>query len=476
MTRIENITIDSGPAHRQAGVRRRFISVLCLHLTDGAVLSLAALIGGFVLLWLRGVPLSMEKAVFFLPVWWVGSWMMRLTPGWGLSAPESLRRIEILLLILFGIEITVAFLQKDIANSRIFFLTAYLIAAVFIPLARVLAKKILIELNLWGAPSVIYGTRASIPLITGALKKDRSLGFIPVMVFSDEYRQGTIVNGLPVLGGLQNMTCNASVAIVALPDISSGGLLALLDGPLQDYRTILLVPDMQDTPSLWIKPCDLQGLLGLEIQQNLLAPLSRFVKRSLEFLITLLFLPVWGALCLIMMLLVWVQDFHAPIYAQERIGMKYRPFKAYKLRTMVPDAEKVLQRKLAASPALRAEWEQSYKLKKDPRITWMGKFLRKTSLDELPQLWCVLTGKMALVGPRPLPKYHHDQLTPRTRRLRVKVRPGITGLWQVSGRSDSGIEGMDKWDCYYVTNWSIWLDIVILTRTVRVVLFGIGAY
>ena len=143
---------------------------------------------------------------------------------------------------------------------------------------------------------------------------------------------------------------------------------------------------------------------------------------------------------------------------------------------MVPDAEKILRRKLAEDPALKAEWDANYKLKKDPRITPVGWLLRRTSLDELPQLWCVLTGAMALVGPRPLPKYHHEELQLRTQRLRIRVRPGITGLWQVSGRSDTGTAGMDKWDTYYVTNWSIWLDIVILVRTVRVVLFGSGAY
>jgi lipopolysaccharide/colanic/teichoic acid biosynthesis glycosyltransferase len=242
------------------------------------------------------------------------------------------------------------------------------------------------------------------------------------------------------------------------------------------YRTILLVPDLQDAPSLWVRPCDLQGILGLEIQRNLLDPFSLFCKIATERTLVFLTLPLWGPVCLLFMLLVWLQDFHPPIYTQTRIGRSHVRFNTYKLRTMVPDAETVLLRKLALNPELKAEWEQHYKLKKDPRITWVGRFLRKTSLDELPQLWCVLTGKMALVGPRPLPDYHHGELKIRTQRLRTQVLPGITGLWQVSGRSDSGTAGMDKWDTYYVTNWSIWLDIVILARTARVVLLGSGAY
>jgi lipopolysaccharide/colanic/teichoic acid biosynthesis glycosyltransferase len=250
----------------------------------------------------------------------------------------------------------------------------------------------------------------------------------------------------------------------------------LLEGPLQTYHTILLVPDLKDAPSLWVRPCDLQGILALEIRRNLLNPLAQFFKTFVEWVLIVLTLPLWGPACVLLMLLVWLQDFQTPVYAQERIGKNNKRFKAYKLRTMVPDAEDVLLKKLATDPELKAEWQQHYKLKKDPRITLVGKLLRKTSLDEIPQLWCVLVGTMALVGPRPLPAYHHEELKPRTKRLRVRVRPGITGLWQVSGRSDSGTAGMNRWDTYYVTNWSGWLDLVILARTVRVVLFGSGAY
>ena len=143
---------------------------------------------------------------------------------------------------------------------------------------------------------------------------------------------------------------------------------------------------------------------------------------------------------------------------------------------MVPDADAVLETALAADPALREEWDAHFKLEADPRITRVGRVLRRTSLDELPQLFNVLRGDMSLVGPRPLPQYHHDELPERVRALRERVRPGITGLWQVSGRSDSGTLGMERWDPYYVRNWSLWLDAVILVRTLKVVARGSGAY
>ena len=143
---------------------------------------------------------------------------------------------------------------------------------------------------------------------------------------------------------------------------------------------------------------------------------------------------------------------------------------------MVPHAEERLKEALQQDEGLRVEWEKYYKLKKDPRITRIGRVLRRTSLDELPQLLNVLSGSMSLVGPRPLPSYHFEDLPKSVQQLRDQVKPGITGLWQVSGRSESGTAGMEKHDPYYVRNWSIWLDIIILFRTIRAVLVARGAY
>lgn len=164
------------------------------------------------------------------------------------------------------------------------------------------------------------------------------------------------------------------------------------------------------------------------------------------------------------------------MFAQERVGHDGTYFRMIKFRTMYTNAEEVLQAKLDEDPELKEEWNRNFKLRKDPRITPIGRLLRRTSLDEMPQLWNVLRNEMSLVGPRPLPDYHDTQLPDRVRRLRQRVKPGMTGLWQVSGRSEVGNLGIQKWDSYYVRNWSIWLDIVVLVRTIRVVLTGRGAY
>ena len=473
----EGITIDTESRRVSPFLKRRLTDALMMHLADGLMLFLALLAGdGILLLW-HGVPVQMARMLLLLPTWWAGSWLTHLVPGWGLGVVEELRRVELLLITLFAGGAVILFLgDQAVSGSRITFLSSYLVAAMLVPFGRALAKKLLTELGLWGVPTVIYGDADSIPVVAQALRSDRSLGFVPQAVMSDDCRRSEVMCGLPVLGGLRNTTRRMPVAVVALPDMGRHDLIELLEGPLQAYNTILLIPDLKDAPSLWVRPCDLQGILGLEIRRNLLDPMVLFSKTLIERMLVVLTVPLWGSVCLLFMLLVWLQDFHSPVYAQERIGKNNKRFKAYKLRTMVPNAEAVLLQKIAKSPELKAEWEEHYKLKKDPRITLVGKFLRKTSLDELPQLWCVLMGTMALVGPRPLPQYHHDQLKLRTRRLRVKVSPGITGLWQVSGRSDSGTLGMDRWDTYYVTNWSVWLDLVIFFRTIWVVLMGSGAY
>jgi lipopolysaccharide/colanic/teichoic acid biosynthesis glycosyltransferase len=164
-------------------------------------------------------------------------------------------------------------------------------------------------------------------------------------------------------------------------------------------------------------------------------------------------------------------------FRQEREGTDGKRIKVWKLRTMYPDSERVLRDYLEAHPEQKQIWLRYYKLKKDPRVLpGVGNFLRALSLDELPQLWNVLIGDMSLVGPRPFPYYHLDSFSEPFRHLRRSVAPGLTGLWQVSERSDGDITVQEAQDTYYIRNWSLWLDIYILLKTIRTVLLPSGAY
>jgi len=195
------------------------------------------------------------------------------------------------------------------------------------------------------------------------------------------------------------------------------------------------------------------------------------------------FLDIVGALILglafspfIVCIVVWIRLTGTPvIYGHRRVGRNGRIFWCYKFRTMVPEADKVLKELLEREPELKAEWFRDHKLRIDPRVTPLGRFLRRTSLDELPQLWNVFRGEMSLVGPRPVV---WDELSKYGRQVTtyLSTRPGITGLWQVNGRSDTSYRRRVAMDVYYTRNHSLLLDLQILLKTTRVVIFGHGAY
>jgi Undecaprenyl-phosphate galactose phosphotransferase WbaP len=177
---------------------------------------------------------------------------------------------------------------------------------------------------------------------------------------------------------------------------------------------------------------------------------------------------------LIAMLVKWSSK--GPVfYGHERIGEGGRTFRAWKFRTMVENADETLEQYLQADPSLQVEWATNHKLKRDPRITNIGKLLRQTSLDELPQIWNVIRGEMSLVGPRPIVRNEVIKYGEEFDLYR-RVRPGITGLWQVSGRSKTTYEERVTMDVHYVRNWSVWLDAYLLAKTVGVVLGKQGAY
>ena len=192
-------------------------------------------------------------------------------------------------------------------------------------------------------------------------------------------------------------------------------------------------------------------------------------------------LTVVGTLC-ISPLLVYVayrikkEDPGPVFFAHTRVGKDGKPFPCYKFRSMVTNSQEMLQKYLSENPAAREEWERDFKLKEDPRITPIGKVLRRTSLDELPQIFNVLRGEMSLVGPRPVVQEELDKYYGETAKLYCTVKPGITGLWQVSGRSDLGYDERVALDAAYIHNRSLWGDIVILWKTIGVVLMKKGAY
>ncbi|MBN2164035.1 MAG: undecaprenyl-phosphate galactose phosphotransferase WbaP [Pontiellaceae bacterium] len=470
------VSVDASVQHPKF-YRRIALNSFFIMLGDALMVAGSLCLANLLLLWIKGIPFSVKYGFLIVPLWTIVSVIARLVPGWGVGVVDELRRTQGALFIMFVTLLLFTFVSKrSIASSRIIFLSTYVFCAVLIPFVRAAVRGMLLAVRSWGIPAAIYGDRESVLLVAEALRAEPSLGYIPAAVFTDSVPQGNMICGVPVLGHLRNTTYRAPVAIMALGQATRHQLVNVLEGPLEVYRRVILIPDLKEAPSLWVTPRDLQGILGLEITKNLLNPFARIFKRFSDLFLVLLASPLWIPLMTLLYLLIWLEDRHNPLFLQPRVGRGGGTFRTAKFRTMVPNAEKVLQQALKQDPALKAEWEANFKLRKDPRITKVGNFLRKTSLDEIPQLLNVIRGTMSLVGPRPLPAYHFNELSEQVRFLRHKVQPGITGLWQVSGRSESGNEGMEKWDPYYVRNWSIWLDIVILARTIKAVVRAQGAY
>jgi Undecaprenyl-phosphate galactose phosphotransferase WbaP len=344
-----------------------------------------------------------------------------------------------------------------------------------------IVRTILIRRKLWGVPAVVIGAGSTGQQVVRILQQMPELGLRPVGFFDDHLAQTErspgLVEDLPVLGSIADSakySRRIETAIVTTPANAQETVDAV--ATQLGYRDIIVVPDLRKLPTLWVQTRDLNGLIGLQMRRNLLLRRNRLLKqtidRSLALALGIVSLPIIVAMAL------WIRTVSngSPFYVQLRDGKDGCPIKVWKLRTMYHDAEERLQEHLRANPSARQEWERYYKLSDDPRILpGVGHFLRRTSLDELPQILNVIRGEMSLVGPRPFPKYHLDRFDAAFQALRSSVIPGITGLWQVSARSDGDLDVQQALDTYYIRNWSIWIDLYILYKTFGAVVAGRGA-
>ena len=265
--------------------------------------------------------------------------------------------------------------------------------------------------------------------------------------------------------------------IITAPGMVRDKLQQLITTVQPYVRNLSYVPDLIGTPMMGVEAQVLftEEILMLHMRNNLAMKRNKIYKRTFDLICTacggLLILPIIA----IISLLVAIDNKGNVIFAHRRIGKDGKEFPCYKFQTMIPNAQEKLAEYLAANPEAKKEWEESFKLTNDPRVTKLGGFLRKTSLDELPQLWNVIKGDMSLVGPRPIVKKEIERYGEYFREYAM-VLPGITGMWQASGRSDTTYEERVSMDTWYVRNWSVWLDIMYLAKTFQAVIFGKGAY
>jgi Undecaprenyl-phosphate galactose phosphotransferase WbaP len=402
--------------------------------------------------------------------------LLGLYPGYGLGQVEELRRQVFSLLTTLAITTVFAFAaDTDDSLSRILLFGWILGLLLLAPLVRYCVKLGLRRLKLWGKPVVVLGAQEAGVRILEDLQREWQLGFRPIAVFDNRVAPTTgTLGGVPYGGTLADALVlgrehRVDTVIFAMPHTRREQLAKFVDLVKLNFKHVVIIPNLAGITNSAVVARDLAGTFGVEIKYNLLDPWSQRFKRIMDLVATvfggLFVLPVIVTLALLVRL-----ESRGPIfYTDKRMGRDGELFSCVKFRTMVPDAENLLKKILLENEEARKEYLTYHKLRDDPRVTRIGRFLRKTSLDELPQLWNVLRGEMSLVGPRPyLPRESNDIGVTQGEILRVT--PGITGPWQVTGRSHTSFTDRVEMDVSYVADWSLWLDLVLLARTVRCLL------
>lgn len=353
----------------------------------------------------------------------------------------------------------------------------WLAAMIVTPLLRSVVRGFVCHRPWWGIPIAVFYTGDESNRIIRELLTHPEIGLRPVAILASPLTVRTR-HPIPVLDmrfAAAVRACGVERALIALPDSGSGKLVNDLEMFESVFPRLMIV---QSSIALYNPTADarqLGGCIAVEVRRDLLLPLPRLAKRAIDLLIVCSSLPLVGLTVLLLGILVRLESPGPIFYGHRRIGRSHSTFLTWKIRTMQVSGDELLQNALANDGALREEWQRDRKLRCDPRITRVGRFLRKTSLDELPQFWNVLRGEMSLVGPRPIVE-EEVAAYGLNFSLYCRVTPGLTGLWQVSGRNEVSLCDRVRLDSYYVRNWSPWLDLHILARTAKVVFTGQGAY
>ena len=366
-------------------------------------------------------------------------------------------------------------------SSRLWWLLAWFSAVIMVVWGRMLTRVLLKQLGLWIRPTIIIGHGNNAKDAAIALQSEPRMGFqVAGYVDVDQAQPSLQLNGrtLQNYEQLQVLAEQPGIQwVIALEHAQSEQREHWLRKLAQWGATdISVIPAMRGVP---LYGTDMSHFFShevalLRVRNNLRRWPARLTKRLFDLSAAALLLVILSPIMLLIAIALKLEG-GAVFFAHTRVGKNGRAFRCLKFRSMVPHAETKLQMLLQQNPQLKAEWDREHKLKDDPRISPLGAFLRRTSLDELPQLFNVLKSEMSLVGPRPIVR-EELQKYGIEKSYYLMVRPGMTGLWQVSGRNDVDYETRVYLDAWYVKNWSLWYDLAILFKTIKVVLWRNGAY
>ncbi|HKO48384.1 MAG TPA: sugar transferase [Polyangiaceae bacterium] len=510
------------------------LNVLCrprlsralLIMTDVLTLSLAAALVGVIVASDQLTRAQRFSVIALLPMCIAALTAVQM---YGLTPPspsEEIRRctLTISLVYLGSWMIAVARGGAPQNMPHLAWLVGWFVSVLLVPIGRGVLRSQLSKRPWWGQSVVVFGAGKVGRAVVSTLQHRPQLGLKPVAILDDDpTKHGTVratwgeedlmvqsvrqgpesshaaskaddfetpsqrsvleqfaeVEGVPIVGGLELAPILAQrlgirSAVIAMPKLEAATLLSVIERYAEGYSSVLVIPDLFNVAHFGTPTHSLGGVLGIEVRRQLLLAGPRLAKRLMDVVLTTL-----GGLCvlpfvLVMAILIKLDSRGSIFYTQKRLGQDGVRFVAYKFRTMYGDGEKRLLEVLANNPAMRAEYEEFHKLTVDPRVTRIGRVLRKYSLDELPQIWSVFVGDMSLVGPRPYLEREIPDMNGQEAVI-LRVKPGITGIWQVTERNASTFEQRVHLDVEYVRSWSPWLDLYVLARTLPVVLGGTGS-
>ena len=462
---------------------RKLIASTILMISDSLMIIISVLASVFIRNLFFTPAASFDLYIKILPVivplFLLAFYMRGLYPGFGVDAIEEVRNIFYTNSIIFGLMAGFTFFINDFWDfSRLSFLLSWLITFAMIPLGRSLIRKLFCEKSWWGIPVIIIGAGNAGKEIINSLRKHKRLGLRPIVAIDDNVDTWGYIDNIPVIGGLEvipelQKKLKIEQSIVAMPNVQSDLQKKIILRYSKYFDKTIVIPYLFGISTIWVSSREFGGILGLEVKQKLLKKTAQLQKRIFDIVIasilSLLSIPILAVIAIHILL----DSKGKVLFKQTRMGINDTRFKIIKFRTMHTDAEERLTELLEKNPKLKAEYEIYHKMNDDPRLTKIGKCLRKYSFDELPQFWNVIRGEMSLIGPRAYIPWEKIKMNGNDEMI-LQVKPGISGLWQVTDRNNSSFEERIMIDIYYIRNWSMFLDLYILAKTVKVVITGKG--
>lgn len=409
-------------------------------------------------------------------------------PGYGVCASALLRSTFYTLTGVFAAIITLSLLTTgSLPFIRSIMILAWAVSVPALSVARLAIRRIISRYPWYGEPVIILGEASLAHQIVDTLRVNKHIGLRPFVIV--EYDQSDAQYGyyhdIPVIAGIKNVVplakhFHVSRCIVALAHVNKETFVKDLETIGESVPQITLIGEQVPPSVMWISNSQTDMMMTSDVALRLRQPALRLKKRLFDLVVAIPLLLLTAPFMALIAIAIRITSRGPAFYTQERVGDNGKTFRVLKFRTMVTNADEALGAMLEDDEAMRFEYMRYHKLKQDPRITKVGRWLRKFSMDELPQLWNVVRGEMAIVGPRPLMPSEFNLLGKSIPAAYADAymssRPGITGLWQVTARSTVPFSVRMSIDRYYIRNWSLFLDFYLLLRTIGVVMTGRGGY